>query len=468
MGKDHAPSEGFEAARSRLARNADRVIETACAVVFLTEGEALKIKKPVDLGYLDFTSLESRRWAIGRELAFNRRAAPDVYRTVREVCGEPVLVMRRFDPADVLACDPARLSEDLAEVLGRQICRAQAEAPTSQACAYESLAYVAQSNAQLLKSLEPGLNAPALVPLLEATNAALDASVDHLKARGGLTMVRRCHGDLHLGNIVVEAGRPILFDCIEFNDRLSEIDVLYDIAFLVMDLCARSREPVASRVLNAWVDEGLRLFGDAAVSGLRLLPLYVSVRAAVRAHVSGNGGDAGSAAAYVERAFDALRPLPPSLTAIGGRSGAGKTTLARRMAPGMGAAGGALILRSDEIRKRIHGAAAADRLSPDAYGAEASIRVYDELFRLAALGLQSGRPVILDAAFLRPGERDRARRTADVLGVPFEGLWLSAPIQERLARVEARAGDASDADAEVVRLQETVDVGPLDWVCEHA
>ena len=173
-------------------------------------------------------------------------------------------------------------------------------------------------------------------------------------------------------NIVAEDGRPLLFDCIEFNDMLSEIDVGYDIAFLLMDLAHRGRGEAANRVLNAWLDEAGREAAPDRLGGLAALPLFQSVRAAVRSHVTGHGGDPKAARAYLQAAQAYLAPASPRLVAVGGLSGSGKSTLARTLASGLGGGPGAVVLRSDEIRKRLFGAAPTDRLPKSAYAPEVS------------------------------------------------------------------------------------------------
>lgn len=449
-------------AEARLRAEAERVIETHCAVVFLSGGRARKLKKPVDLGYLDFSTLEQRRWAIGRELAFNRETAPDVYLAVAEVEGEPVLEMRRFDEASVLARAPERVDGELAETLGRTVARFHAGARvTPNGGGAGNLRYVLDSNAAHVRALK--LGEARTERWVAATDAAFDACEELLEARRADGMARRCHGDLHLGNLFVEAGRPVLFDCIEFNDLLSEIDVLYDLAFLLMDLDFRGRRGAANRVLNAWLDEGARSFGEAAFTGLRALPLFLSVRAAVRCHVSGQMGDLDLAGRYLDAALAHLDAAPAALTAVGGLSGSGKTTWARSAAPQMGPSPGAVVLRSDEIRKRLWGAGPLDRLPADAYGPGESEKVYARMFHEARLCLEAGRAVVMDAVFLKPEERAQAQALAAAAGVGFEGVWLEAPAAVMQARVAGRVGDASDADVAVLQAQLARDPGAIGW-----
>nr|WP_205598008.1 bifunctional aminoglycoside phosphotransferase/ATP-binding protein [Caulobacter sp. 17J65-9] len=442
-----------------MKAEAERVIETHCAVVFLAGRRARKLKKPVDLGYLDFSTLEKRRWAIGRELAFNRETAPEIYLATDEVEGEPVLEMRRFDEDAVLARDPERVDGELAEQLGRAVARFHLGAKVTPGGA--NLRYVLDSNANIVRALDLGHE--RIERWAGATEAAYAACEGLLDERRRAGLARRCHGDLHLGNLFVEDGRPVMFDCIEFSDVLSEIDVLYDLAFLLMDLSFRGRVEAANRVMNAWLDEAARGFGDAAFTGLRALPLFLSVRAAVRCHVSAQMGDRELAGRYLDAAIALLETSPATLTAVGGLSGSGKTTWARRAAPGLGAAPGAVVLRSDEIRKRVWGAAALERLPPEAYAAGQSERVYARLIHEARLCLAAGRSAVVDGVFLRPYERAAAEAAASEAGADFDGVWLEAPAEVMHARVAARVGDASDADAAVLEAQLARDPGAIGW-----
>ena len=456
--------DSFIRAQERLRRGADRVVETACALVFLKGEEAFKLKKPVDYGYLDFSTRDKRRWATERELVFNRRTAPDVYRDVFELEGELVLLMRRFDEDTVLSACPERVDADMAEALGRRIARFHAKAELApEGGGAANIDYVAGSNAQLIRRFADRLGEEDVARLEARTAEALSALAPRLDRRRDQGFSRRCHGDLHLGNIFVEDGEPVLFDCIEFSELLSDIDVLYDLAFLVMDLRFRGRRDAANRVLNAWLDEAARDFGEAEWDGLAALPLFQSLRAGVRCHVACNAGDFAEGRRYLEAALELIEPEPASLTAVGGLSGSGKTTWARRRAPELGAAPGAVILRTDEIRKRLWGAGATEPLPPDAYAPEVGLRVYALMFDEARACLKAGCAVILDAAFLKPEEREAAGTLARDAGVAFDGVWLDAAPDELRRRIAARTGDASDADLKVLEGQLARDLGEIGW-----
>jgi hypothetical protein len=443
-----------------LGAPAERVVDTACAHVFLVGEAAFKIKRHADLGYVDFTTLERRLWALERELAFNKQAAPDIYRRLVPITREPgggfafdgggetvdyALEMRRFADDAVLASNPERLDGEMAEALGRTIAELHASAELRPQGGVVSLAR--------LEDLKDKLDPDRVETLIALTAAEFARQQPLLAARAAQGFARRCHGDLHLGNILVEHGEPVLFDCIEFSDVLSDLDVLYDLAFLLMDLDFRGRRDAAVRVLSAYLDTAARSFPETLWEGLAALPLMLSVRAGVRAHVQAHSGDLAGARAYVEAAIAHLSPPPPQLAAVGGLSGTGKSTFARRIAPRLGASPGAVVLRTDEIRKRLTGAGPTERLRREVYTPAFYARVYDTLFAEAAAMLRAGRAVVLDATFTDPSLRDRAERLAVEARVPFSGVWLEAPAEVLEARVAGRTGDASDADVEVLHDQ---------------
>jgi aminoglycoside phosphotransferase family enzyme/predicted kinase len=466
---------GQEEAAAWLAARAERVIETALNRVFLTPDAAFKQKKPVDFGYVDFTTAEKRRWALERELAFNRTTAPDIYRAVRRITRaadgglefdgpgalvDEALEMRRFADQAVLAANPAALTGDMAEAMGRSIADFQADAPLR---GKSGLEFTVPSNAELITELGPQLGAAEAAALIAGTQAEFERMRPLLAGRIAEGYARRCHGDLHLGNLIVEHGRPVPFDCIEFNDALSDTDVLYDLAFLLMDLAFRDRRDAAVRVLSGYLDQAARRFPKSLWDGLAALPLMLAMRATVRAHVIAHGGDLPTARRYLAAALAHLRPALPRLAAVGGRSGVGKSSVARAVAPRIGASPGAVVLRSDEVRKRLAGLAPTDRAGPQAYAPEFDAAVFDAMFDATRRMLGAGRAVVLDATFLRPELRARAETLAGEAGVPFDGLWLDAPAETLAARLAARRGDASDADSAVLAAQLARDEGPMGW-----
>jgi aminoglycoside phosphotransferase family enzyme/predicted kinase len=480
---DDARQQALEAwilAGAGIGAPAERRIDTPISAVFLYADKVLKLKKAVDFGFLDFTTLAQRRWAVGRELDMNRETAPDVYRAAYAIMAQGdgfalapfettdaidyVLEMRRFDETAVLSECPERVDGPLAEQLGRTIARFHIKARLGAAGGGAAGSrYVMDSNAGLMRGLKDVLDPAAVERTLAATEAAFASVATLLDQRLADGFVRACHGDLHLGNIVLEGERPILFDRIEFNDKLIEIDVLYDLAFLLMDLDFRGRRGEANRAFNAWLDEAARGFGDALFAGLACLPLFLSIRAAVRCHVTGHNNAPDAARAYLAAAEAHLTPHPPKLIAVGGLSGSGKSTVSRALAPSLGGAPGAVVLRSDELRKRLWSCDPLTPLPPEAYGPGESDKVYAEMRRLAGLCLSAGRSVILDAVHLKAEEQSAAEALAGAPGVPFQGFWLEAPAEVLRERVGARTGDASDADLAVLEGQLRLPAPQTTW-----
>jgi aminoglycoside phosphotransferase family enzyme/predicted kinase len=460
----------------------DRVEVTVTHIsrIFLAGDRAYKLKRAVRLPYVDFSTLERRRAACERELALNRRTAPDLYQAVLPVVrtqggalvlGGPgealdwVVAMRRFDETlllDHLARE-GNLSPEILRALGDTIAAFHAQAePRRQVGGASLIDDVIAGNAEAFANCPADAFDPALIDRLQdACRARLEEVSAALDRRCDAGKVRICHGDLHLRNICLMDGRPVPFDCIEFSDALITIDVLYDLAFLLMDLLHRGLQADANAVFNRYLD---RADED---DGLGALPLFMALRAAIRAHVTASAGaGAGKleeAQAYANLALRLLEPAPPRLIAIGGLSGTGKSTLAYRLAPGIGRIPGARVIRSDVIRKGLFGVAPETRLNPDAYGSEVTSRVYATMTERTAVVLAGGHAAIADAVFARPEERAAIGSVAQAAAVPFTGMWLEAPAGVLEQRVSGRRNDASDADAEIVHRQLGFETGPVDW-----
>jgi hypothetical protein len=460
-------------------------IDTHAASVFLVGDRAYKVKRAVRYSFLDFTTLAARHQALEAELRLNRRTAPELYRRILPVtardgglaldgAGAPLewlLEMGRFDQAGLLdrLAAAGRLDRSVIEPLAKVIAAFHEQAERRHdAGGYDAMLAVVRGNGADLAALTPALLEPAAVEALQGrTLALLDEQRGLLDERRADGKVRLCHGDLHLGNIVLLDGRPVLFDCLEFDPALASIDVLYDLAFLLMDLCQRELRPLAGLLLDRYLDHTL---DDA---GTALLPLFMAVRATIRAKVEGfnqqvaHPGQAAppahDAAAYLRLASTLLAGRPPRLVAIGGLSGSGKSTIAQALAPELGAAPGAIVLRSDIARKRRFGLSPTDRLRPDAYHDAVTQAVYDQLAMRALTLLRAGRSVIVDATFQAPARRAAIEVIAARAGVPFTGLWLEAPAAVLRARIAARTGDPSDATPAVLERQLAADPGPSTW-----
>lgn len=461
--------------------------ETHISTILLSGARAFKLKRPVHLPYADFSTPELRLAACEAELRLNRRTAPQLYRAVRRITreadggfaidGEGVLVdamveMQRFDEdglfdrlaakgalttayLDALADSIAGFHETADVIADPQGARRVADVIALNAKSMAGLSAMPRAQAAALQQRQE--------KALEIHAAALDA-----RARAG--RVRRCHGDLHLRNICLHDGRPQLFDCIEFNETIASIDTLYDLAFLLMDLRARSGDDprlaeAAAHVANRYVD---RSEDDA---GYALLPLFMSLRAGIRAMVTATqiaeGDDDRELAprmqSYLNLALDLLEPAPAQLVAIGGFSGSGKTTISEALAAHLGIPPGARILESDRLRKHLQGVAPETPLDPQAYTAQASQAVYAHMRERAARVLAGGGSVILEAVHADPQARADAARVATEAGVPFHGFWLEVDPDALQKRLAARPRSASDATRSVLEAQLAKGTGPLDW-----
>ena len=458
-------------------------IDTHGAIVFLTKQRAYKIKRAVRYPYMDFSTLDRRHAACEAEITRNRRTAPTLYRGILAVTrsddgtialggpGQPIewaVEMNRFADADLFdrMAREGRLTRALMEQLADRIAvfHASAESVPGGLGLYESMRWVAEDNFTELAAFPHQYPASAMTELRKATMRVLDEHRDLFGERKSGGHVKICHGDLHLRNVCLLDGTPTLFDAIEFNDALAVIDVLYDIAFLVMDLAHRGLRDLANATLNRYLEQGDEW------AGLRLLPLYLSLRAAVRAKTTASAAAHDTSAdawrevlSYLEAAHGYLEAAPPRLIVIGGLSGTGKSSVARALAPEIGHAPGAIHLRSDVIRKRLAGVDPLARLPASAYGPGTSDQVYDRMAALAAKVVGAGYTAIVDAVYAREDERRAIAEVARKQGVPFRGVWLEAPADVLKERVTARRGDASDATADVVEQQARLKLGALDW-----
>jgi aminoglycoside phosphotransferase family enzyme/predicted kinase len=448
-------------------------VETHISRVFLGPDTAWKLKKPVRLSFLDFTTLASREAFCRRELALNAPSAPGLYRDVVPLVrrGDGMLAlggdgavldwvvrMARVPEADFLDRIAARGALDATLLDAIADAAASFHARLAPVLGIDLAAAMARVIAGNARAAREAAMEPARVAAWEAAAMAMLGRVaPALAARSAAGFVRRCHGDLHLGNLCLWQGRPVPFDALEFDEALATIDTGYDLAFLLMDIDRRAGRAAANRVLSRYVGRT----GDAGlVAGL---PLYLSARAMVRAHVTARMGDRGEGGALLAAAEAYLAPPPPRLVAIGGLQGTGKTTLARALAPALGPAPGALVLRSDETRKRLAGLSPEERLPGESYTRAASAAVYAALFADAEAALVGGHAAVVDAVFLSEKERDEIAAIAARAGAPFTGLWLEAPPAVLADRLAARRGDASDADAAVMRRAAALDPGEIRW-----
>jgi uncharacterized protein len=463
-------------------------IATHASMVFLAGDCAYKLKRAVKYPYLDFSTPELRRRACETELTLNRRTAPTLYLAVRPLfrtSGDDiawqgpgmaidwVVVMRRFAQSalfDRLAGE-AGLTAPLMTLLADRIAAFHDDAERMPDYGGSAgIGEVVAMNEGVLSRFMPSVfDAQKVDALCAATRAALTRVTALLEKRRLGGKVRHCHGDLHLGNICLIDGQPTLFDCIEFSRSLAAIDVLYDLAFLLMDLEHRGQRRFANLVFNRYLDRT-----DEA-DGIATVRLFASLRATIRAHVTAtaaeNQGKIGArkaaieqANSYLDLAGDLLRPVPARLVAVGGLSGTGKSTLATALAPAIGAFPGARILRSDVIRKRLLGVKFEEHCPAEGYAQEITETVYAQLRLQAADALAAGQSVVLDAVAADPAERSSFAAAAEAAGVAFTGLWLEAPPSRLEDRIRRRRNDVSDATVEVLHRQLDWDIGRLDWV----
>ena len=465
------------------------MVHTHISCIVRSESTVYKLKRAVRFPYLDFSTPQKRYDACCKEFELNRRTAPGLYRDVlrvtRSVDGglefdgtgelvDAVLQMVRFDDALLLSkmAERHELYPLLLTQVACAVAKSHRQAPV---CATAKGANRLQAVLELNRQSEPetmqvlGTDSPRR--LNEALMAELRRHAGLLDARAAAGKVRHCHGDLHLGNLCVHHGMPVLFDCLEFNDDMATVDVLYDLAFLLMDLWRLDEPALANWVMNRYLDEA------DETDGLGLLPLFMALRASIRAQVlatqaaqaltGGNADEArvciAQANGFIAHAFDFLHPRHVGLLAVGGLSGSGKSTVAKAVAYKLGPVPGARVLSTDRLRKQLFSVPAETRLLPAAYVPEVSARVYANQVDQARLLLSRGVAVVADAVFSHPEGREAIENCALECGVPFAGVWLDVAPERLLRRVADRRNDPSDATPEVVERQLENDIGAMHW-----
>ena len=463
-----------------------RRIDTHANVVFLAGDRALKVKRAVRLAFLDYSTLAKRKAACASELEVNRVFAPELYRRIVPITRNPegqlsldgegetiewAVEMLRFDESQTLdrIADVHGIDDTLAQKLAATVAAMHARVPVVDGNSWiAALESFLEQNATEFQETPTLFQSDLVVKLDRAARSELARLRPLLASRGRRGLIRRGHGDLHLGNIALLEGRPVLFDAIEFDPDVAAGDVLYDLAFLLMDLLERDFGRAANIVLNGYFSQ-LQSVED--LDGLAGLPFFMSLRAAIRAKVTAarlqyadtkDQALLGEAAkGYFRLAAELLSPAPPTLVAVGGLSGTGKSSLARELAPFVAPAPGALLIRSDVERKRLFGVPETEHLPPDAYRAEASDKVYGIVAGKAARVIAAHHSAIVDAVFAKPEER---AAIAALANTAFRGLFLIADLQTRLNRVGTRGLDASDANAAVALQQESFAVGRIGWI----
>ncbi|MBA3470864.1 MAG: AAA family ATPase [Herpetosiphonaceae bacterium] len=453
------------------------VLQTHAAYVVLTGEYAYKVKKSVNLGFLDFSSLEKRRFFCHEELRLNARHAPDLYLAVVPIAApngafqlgagageivEYALQMRQFPQSALLSALFARgeLTLEHMALLGRRVAAMHALAPTNaEIQAFGALSAIEQVIADNYRSGQAYIGRDQTQQQYDQTKAFTDALLqahpDWFAQRQAAGMIRECHGDLHLNNVYYHAGEMHPFDCIEFNPAFRNIDVLYDVAFMLMDLDGRGRRDLAYQFLNSYLEQTADYWGAV------LLPLYASMRAYVRAKVQSLLGDDPhlspsdrshihqEAARYYQHAWDYTRRQDGRIIVMMGLSGSGKSTVGQHLAQQLGA----VHIRADALRKHLGGVPLAERGAADLYTRAMSDRTYARLLELGIFLARHGQRVILDAKYDRRQRRQTVLEQAQAAGLPIQLVYCTAPQSILHQRLEQRQHDVSDATVEVLAGQ---------------
>ncbi len=490
MAEDQHETIAFLAQAASYGRGDAAVqrIDTHSSVVFLIGNRVYKLKRSIAFSALDYSTLEKREAACKAELALNRRTAPELYLDARAIrrggdgkltfegdgpAVDWVVVMRRFDQADLFdhLADARRLDGPMMRRLADELAAFHAAAEVTprfggSAAIRAALERWREDWAAVSASFE-GTADQAYQAYYVSAAAALAETAAMLDRRRDQGKVRRCHGDLRLANICLLEGRPTLFDCVEFSDEIACIDVLYDLAFPLMELHHRGLAECGNALFNRYVD----ITGELA--GLRVLPLFLSLRAASRAQMlagaiprhapSETRHLLAQARSHLALAQALLRRRPARLVAIGGLSGSGKWAVAQALAAEIGPAPGARVIRSDAVRKRLMNASPETRLPPTAYDPAITRRVYEMLRQETATALAAGATVIVDATFLDARDRRSMAGVGQTAGVPFTGLWLQSTGEAPPAPPGQRPDEAAARDHAVLQAQLAMDHGPLDW-----
>lgn len=463
------------------------IIETHGAFIFLAGHVALKIKRAVTYDYMDLSTLALRETMLRRELELNQPIAPMIYRDVVAVTREPdgslaldgvgepvewVLRMWRFPAEAELAVIAERqgISDELAHDLGTAVHRFHAQAPRREANGATLIGDILDELDREFAGMNETLGRERIDAFAKAARTEWSQISRLLDQRSTAGHVRRCHGDLHLRNLVMLDGAPVPFDALEFDEVLGTCDVLYDLAFLLMDLHQRDLDRAANIVLGSYLLEA----NGGEDGGISTLPLFLAVRAAIRAMVAVQTSTATQSAPgtkpvrILDNAISYISPPPAKLVLIGGLSGTGKTTVSRTIAPLTGATPGAVHLRTDLERKAALGLDETAHAPLKAYRHCERQAVYKQLFHRAETLLTSGHSALIDATFLDPEIRALAIALGQRCNVETQAIWLDAPLEVLVERVLKRRDDASDADDTVVRSQYASLSPPKDWIAVSA
>jgi aminoglycoside phosphotransferase family enzyme/gluconate kinase len=453
------------------------LMQTHASFLLLTGDYVYKIKKSVNFGFLDYSTLEKRHHFCSEELRLNRQIAPELYLEVVAVTktdrglelngeGEPIeyaLKMRQF-PQEALLIhqfEQGQLTQEQMEQLGQVVAEFHRQTPTSDYIkSFGTVAKIREAIDNNYKQSQSYIDGPQTRQQFEETKAYSDRffaeRASQFEQRMQTDKIRECHGDLHLKNIALWDNQILLFDRIEFNEAFRFVDVMYDIGFVVMDIEARGRQDLANGFLNTYLEQT----GDW--QGLQVLRLYLSRQAYVRAKVTSLMLDDANipedekqearriAAHYYQLAWQYTQPQQGRLILMSGLSGSGKSTIARQLAR----ATGAIQIRSDAVRKHLAGISLQSKGSDEIYSPEMTAQTYGRLLELGIMAASEGWTVILDAKYDRQGLREEAIAAARDRGLPLHILHCTAPIAILRDRLNQRQGDIADATAELLDSQQ--------------
>ena len=456
------------------------LIETHISWVILTGDFAYKIKKPVDFGFLDFSTLKKRKYFCQQELHLNRRLAADIYLELSAITGtedrpqlagsgeiiEYAVKMKQFPQSaqldNMLAAGELKLTHmnAFADMAANFHQSADVADISSNYGSKEAVYHPVEENFQQIAQQAVASDyTDQLATLSQWSQSQLTEKQSIMAQRKANGFIRHGHGDMHLRNMLWLNDKAMAFDCIEFNEKLSWVDVISDAAFLIMDLQHRQQQPLANRFLNRY----LEVTGDYA--GLSLLPFYLGYRAMVRAKVSilrlaqnnisaqQNQQILTEFESYLELAGRYTKTSTPQLIIMRGFSASGKSTVSQQLLDKTGM----IRIRSDIERKRLFASDSttktASKIDAGIYSSEATKQTYEKLRKLASDIINAGYSVIVDAAFLKHEQRQIFQQLATQLQVTYNILQTTAPDEVLRQRIQNRKNDISDADLVVLEHQ---------------
>ncbi|GAP95071.1 bifunctional aminoglycoside phosphotransferase/ATP-binding protein [Leptolyngbya sp. NIES-2104] len=452
------------------------LIQTHVSYVFLTGDYVYKLKKPVNFGFLDYSTLEKRKFYCEEELRLNKRGAAELYLGILPIAqngetfilgGEGELVdyvvkMQQFPQETLLSAmyDRGELTEQHLIDLAKVMAAFHKSAPTNDyILSFGEVSQIRQAIDENYDQTVGYIGVAQTQEQFDQTKAYTDQlfaeSESLFKSRVEQRFIRECHGDVHLRNICFWNSKILLFDCIEFNEPFRFVDTMFDIAYIIMDFDARNRPDLSNLFLNSYLEQS----GDW--EGLQVLPLYNSRQSYVRAKVTSfllsdpsvpesvKEESKETASRYYRLSWEYTKPKQGKIVLMSGLSGSGKSTIAAKLAR----ESGAIQIRSDAVRKHLGGVAPDEKGDASLYSSEMTQKTYDRLLKLGVTLASQGYTVILDAKYDRQALRAPVIEQAQAHGIPVEVLYCEASEEELRDRIAQRQGDISDADLDVLAEQ---------------